>query len=177
MLEHWHEFYILLGTAAAALVALLFVAASIAIGRLSVQRGSPTRTFTSPILVHYTYVLFVSLVALVPVNTDISLAVIVGIGAAAGFAYAILLMVRVLRSSTITDIDDRLGYGAGPPVAYAAALAGAVLIGTGSDVGPTLLGGALILLVLVNIRNTWDLTLFFAQNHGDGNSAGGSSRR
>ena len=49
---------------------------------------------------HYTYVLFVSLVALVPVNTDISLAVIVGISAAAGFAYAILLMVRVLRSST-----------------------------------------------------------------------------
>ncbi len=103
MLEHWHEFYGLLGTAAAALVALLFVAASIATGRLSARRGSPTRTFTSPVLVHYTYVLFVSLVALVPVNTDISLAVIVGISAAAGLAYAIFLMVRVLRSTQPTS--------------------------------------------------------------------------
>jgi len=30
LLEHWKEFYLLIGTAAAALVALLFVAASIA---------------------------------------------------------------------------------------------------------------------------------------------------
>jgi len=177
MLERWHEFYVLLGTAAAALVALLFVAASIATGRLSVQRGGPTRTFTSPVLVHYTYVLFVSLVALVPVNTDVSFAVIIGLSAAAGLAYAVLLMVRVLRSSTITDIDDRLGYGAGPPVAYATALAGAVLIGTHSDVGPPLLAAALILLILVNIRNTWDLTVFFAQSRGDENSGGGGSAR
>jgi hypothetical protein len=33
-----------------------------------------------------------------------------------------------------------------------------------------------ILLILVNIRNSWDLTVFFAQNHGDGNSGGGSTR-
>jgi hypothetical protein len=34
-LEHWREFYLLVGTAAAALVALLFVAASIGAGYLS----------------------------------------------------------------------------------------------------------------------------------------------
>ncbi|MFL5065808.1 MAG: hypothetical protein ACJ8ED_14275 [Xanthobacteraceae bacterium] len=34
-LEHWREFYLLVGTAAAALVALLFVAASIGAGFLS----------------------------------------------------------------------------------------------------------------------------------------------
>ena len=84
MLEGWHEFYGLIGTAAAALVALLFVAASIGAGYLSAKRGSPTRTFTSPIVFHYTYVLFVSLVALVPVNTDTSLALIIGMTAAGG---------------------------------------------------------------------------------------------
>src|ERR1700692_1709628 len=58
MLERWHEFYILLGTAAAALVGLLFVAASIGAGYLSAEPSSPPRTFTSPIVFHYTYVLF-----------------------------------------------------------------------------------------------------------------------
>ena len=43
MLEGWHDFYILLGTAAAALVVLLFVAASIGAGYLSAE---PTLTPT-----------------------------------------------------------------------------------------------------------------------------------
>ncbi len=82
MLDGWHEFYGLLGTAAAALVALLFVAASIGAGYLSAERRSATRTFTSPIVFHYTYVLFLSLAALVPINTDHSLAALIGVSAA-----------------------------------------------------------------------------------------------
>jgi hypothetical protein len=167
MLEGWHEFYGLLGTAAAALVALLFVAASIGVGYLSSGRGSPTRTFTSPVVFHYTYVLFLSLVTLIPHNSDVSLAVIVGVSAAAALAYSGFVCVRVLRSSTL-DLDDRLGYGASPPVAYAATLAAAVLIFEHSIVAPPLLAAALILLLVINIRNAWDLTVFFAQRRGDG---------
>jgi len=74
MFEGWHEFYTLLGTAAAALVALLFVAASIGAGYISAERGSPTRTFTTPVVFHYTFVLFSSLVSLIPSNTDTSFA-------------------------------------------------------------------------------------------------------
>jgi hypothetical protein len=39
MLDGWHEFYTLLGTAAAALVALLFVAASIGAGLYQRRAG------------------------------------------------------------------------------------------------------------------------------------------
>jgi hypothetical protein len=169
MLDGWHEFYGLLGTAAAALVALLFVAASIGAGYLSAERASPTRTFTSPIVFHYTFVLFLSLVALVPVNTDHSLAVIVGLSAAVGLAYASLILTRVMRSTTI-DIDDRLGYGASPPAGYAAALVAAMFIFHHSRIGPPLLAGALILLLLVNIRNAWDLMVFFARRRSDGDA-------
>jgi hypothetical protein len=168
MLAGWHEFYGLIGTAAAALVALLFVAASIGAGYLSAKRGSPTRTFTSPIVFHYTYVLFASLVALVPVNTDTSLAAIVGTTAAGGLIYSIFILVGVMRSSS-ADIDDRLGYGASPAAGYAAAFAASVFIFERSAVGPPLLAGALILLLLINIRNAWDLTVFFAQRREDGN--------
>jgi hypothetical protein len=169
MFDGWHEFYILLGTAAAALVALLFVAASIGAGYLSAARGSPTHTYTSPIIFHYTYVLFLSLVSLVPINTDTSLAAIIGISAAVALVYSSFIFVRVMRGSAI-DLDDRLGYGASPLAAYAAALAASMFIFERSDVGPPLLAGALVLLLLVNIRNAWDLTLFFAQRRPNGNS-------
>jgi hypothetical protein len=162
VLERWHEFYALLGTAAAALVALLFVAASIGAGYLSAERAGPTRTFTSPIVFHYTYVLFLSLVALIPASSDTALAIIIGISAAVALVYSSSIVRRVMRSSTI-DLDDRLGYGASPLVAYAAALAASVFIIERSTIGPPLLAGALILLLLVNIRNAWDLTVFFAQ--------------
>ena len=162
MLDGWHEFYILLGTAAAALVALLFVAASIGAGYLSSARGSPTHTYTSPIVFHYTYVLFLSLVSLIPLNTDWSLAATIGISAAIALGYSCFICWRVMRSRAV-DLDDRLGYGAGPLAAYAAALAAAVFIFERSNVGPPLLAGALILLLIINIRNAWDLTVFFAQ--------------
>lgn len=161
MLDGWHEFYILLGTAAAALVALLFVAASIGAGYLSAARGSPTHTYTSPIVFHYTYVLFLSLVSLMPINTDWSLAATIGISAAIAFGYSCFIFIRVMRGTAV-DLDDRLSYGASPMVAYAAAVAAALFIVTHSIVGPPLLAGALILLLLVNIRNAWDLTIFFA---------------
>jgi hypothetical protein len=166
MLESWHEFYGLLGTAAATLVALLFVAASIATGYMTVDRASPTHTFTTPIVFHYTYVLFVSLIALMPIDTDRSLGIIIGISAAGALLYSIFILIRVLRTVTVTDIDDRLGYGASPPAGYAATLAAALFIWHHSVIGPPLLAGALILLLLINIRNAWDLTVFFAQRRG-----------
>ena len=63
---------------------------------------------------------------------------------------------------TARDVDDRLGYGASPQAAYAATLAAAILLFEQSAIGPPLLAGALILLLLINIRNAWDLTLFLA---------------
>ncbi len=168
MLEGWHEFYGLLGTAAAALAALLFVAASIGTGFMSTAPSSPTRTFTSPVLFHYTYVLFVSLIALMPDTTDTSLALIVGVSAAAACAYSLFILRRVLRSN-VTDIDDHIGYGVSPPLGYAATLAAAIFIHAHSTIGPPLLAGALIFSLLVNIRNTWDLTVFFAQRREGGN--------
>jgi hypothetical protein len=113
MLDGWHEFYTLLGTAAAALVALLFVAASIGAGYISAERGSPTRTFTTPVVFHYTFVLFLSLVSLIPTNTDTSFAIIIGLSAVGALVYSGFVLRRVMRSK-IKDIDDRLGYGAAP---------------------------------------------------------------
>jgi hypothetical protein len=168
MLNGWHEFYSLLGTAAAGLLALLFVAASIGAGYLSAERRSPTRTFTSPIVFHYTYVLFASLMALMPVVSDNALAAIIGVSAAGGLIYTCVILFRVIRTGTVTDLDDHFGYGAAPPIAYAATLAAAAFIFARSSIGPPLLAAALMLLLLVNVRNAWDLTVFFAQRRSNG---------
>jgi hypothetical protein len=166
MLEHWHEFYLLLGTAAAALVALLFVAASIGAGLVSAERGSNTRTYMSPVVFHFTTVLFVSLIALVPSQTRLSIAVLIAASGLVAGIYSIVILIRVLKNRTI-DLADRLGYGVTPVIGYAAALFAAALFFIESHRAPDVLAGAVLLLLIVNIRNAWDLTLFFAGKQND----------
>ena len=163
----WHDFYMLLGTAAATLVALLFVAASIAAGLISAAQSTATRTYMSPIIFHYTCVLFVSLMTLIPDMTERRLAVIVALVALAGFGFSLAVLIGVLKSA-VSDLADRFGYGAGPLAAYAAALVAAGFLWTHSNAGPNILAGALVLLLLVNIRNAWDLTLTFARRRTGG---------
>jgi len=52
MPSEWHDFYVLLGTASAALVALLFVAVSVGATLISTDRSTATRTFMSPVVFH-----------------------------------------------------------------------------------------------------------------------------
>jgi hypothetical protein len=162
MLEGWHEFYVLIGTAAAALLALLFVAVSIGAGFLSRENAGATRTFMSPVVFHYTAVLFLSLIVLIPVQTSMSLGLSIGFVAAIGLSYSIVILARVVRAE-MADMADNFGYGASPVAAYAAALVAAWLLLSNSSASLNVLAGALLLLLVVNIRNAWDTTLSLAR--------------
>lgn len=158
LLEHWKEFYLLVGTAAAALVALLFVAASIGAGVLTRHADGPTRTYMSPIAFHFTSALFVSAAALVPSHTRLTLGVLVALNATAGIIYSVFVL-RRLFTDDISDLADKFCYGLIPLAAYLAGIAAAWLIFAGSVHAPEFLAGTVVLLLVVNIRNAWDLML------------------
>src|SRR5881397_499865 len=146
MLEKWHDFYLLVGTAAATLVALLFVAASIGAGILTVRRAATTRTYMSPVVVHFASVFFAAATALIPSHTRASLGALIGLNAVAGAVFAAVTLRSVVRHHA-ADWPDRLGYGAVPLVGYLAMLAAAGLMLVGSEAGLDLLAGALVLLL------------------------------
>jgi hypothetical protein len=162
ILEHWHEFYGLVGTAAAALLALLFVAVSIGAGSMPQDSRGPTRTYTSPVAFHYTAVMFVSALALVPTHTPASLGVLLGGSAMIGIAYAGFIISRLL-TDRIADLPDRLAYGFAPLGSYGAILAAAVLFHVGSVRAADVLASGVMVLLIVNVRNAWDLLLVMAR--------------
>ena len=162
-LEHWHEFYLLLGTAAAALVALLFVAISLGVGFLGAEDAGATRSYVSPVVAHYTGVLYASLVALAPSQTTTSLAFLIGLPSLVGLLYGAVIVVRIFRHTS--DLPDRLGYGFGPFVCYGGGLIAAGLFFVGHARAPDVLAAALVLLLSINIRNAWDLALTFVRRH------------
>jgi hypothetical protein len=68
-MAHWHEYYMLLGTASATLVGLLFVAATVSSGVFTSNRRAPLRLFLSATVVHFSGILAVCLIVLAPVQT------------------------------------------------------------------------------------------------------------
>lgn len=164
MLAQWHEFYSVLGTAAAALIALLFVAVSIATSVLTPEpdsRGN-TSTYMSPVVFHYANLLFLSLIALIPTQTSASFALVIGAAGAGSVIYSIVIALRVHRNS-ISDLADRLCYGAIPALCYAMGPVAALFLLEEKPAGLNLLAGAALLLLVVNIRNAWDLMLSLAR--------------
>jgi hypothetical protein len=164
MLSSWQEFYALLGTASAALVALLFVAVSIGTSVMTPEPESRrnTATYMSPVVFHYANVLFLSLIALVPTQTFESFGVVIGVASVGSVIYSIVIAVRVHRNP-ISDIPDRLCYGVIPAFCYASGLVVASLLLHENPFGLDLLAGSALLLLVINIRNAWDLMISLAR--------------
>ena len=164
-LREWHDFYILVGTAGATLLGLLFVAVSLGAGYLTEERQSGTRTFMSPVVVHFTSVFFLSAVALLPWHEVKFLAALFGATALIGAIISTYITIQVVRTDMTNYIQDYLAYGLLPDVAYLVLLAAAVSIYLEKDFGLNALAGALLLLAITNIRNAWDLTLTMVRRH------------
>ena len=164
-LKGWHDFYLLVGTAGATLLALLFVAVSLGIGFLTEERQGPTRTFMSPVVIHFTSVFFLSAVALFPSHQAKFFAALIGATAFIGATISTYITVEVVRTDLTNYIEDYLAYGILPGLGYLTLLAAAVSIYLEKDFGLDALAGALLLLAIINIRNAWDLTLTMVRRH------------
>jgi hypothetical protein len=97
-LKDWRDFYLLVGTAGATLLALLFVAVSLGTGYLTEERKTATRTFMSPVVIHFTAVFFGAAVAMVPGHRGMFYAVPIGATAVVGAMVSSVITVQVLRT-------------------------------------------------------------------------------
>ena len=158
-LEHWHDFYVLVGTAGATLLALLFVAVSLGAGFLDDSRAAPTRAFYSPVVVHFTAVFFLAAISLVPSHRLVFFAAMIGACAAVGLCVALFVTIQLLRHDWTSYTQDHLAYALLPTIAYVALLVAAAMVWSENDFALDVLAGSLLLLLIVNIRNAWDLTL------------------
>ena len=164
-LKEWRDFYLLVGTAGATLLALLFVAVSLGVGFLTEERAAATRTFMSPIVIHFTSVFFASAVAMVPTHRGIFYGVLIGATAVIGAVVSSVITVQVLRTDMTRYWQDYLAYGLLPVLGYVALAIAAALFARESAVAPDVLAGSLLLLTIINIRNVWDLMLTMVRRH------------
>jgi hypothetical protein len=161
LLHDWHDFYVLLGTASATLVGLMFLAATIGATVFNEQSRTALGAFITPTVVHFAAVMFACLVMTIPTHSWHSLGVVLGAGGLAGVVHSGRLLVQlVIRHSFNVDLVDRMFYVLLPLVGYLLALAAAVLLFERSALGAELIAAALLILLLAGLRNAWDMMVW-----------------
>lgn len=173
MFEGWGEYYLLVGSAAAALIGLLFVVVTLTanISRSTVEQGA--RYYMSPIVFHLAGVVVMSGAALVPGLERPIAAALFGAIAVIGLAYSGWVAVGMRAGQEIhpPHWSDMWFYGVAPTIIYVALLAAAVAIALGcrcATIGPAL---GTIAQLLVAIRNAWDLVTWLAPRAEQGEEA------
>jgi hypothetical protein len=162
LLHEWHDFYVLVGTASATLVGLMFVAVSIGKTIFDESHRAAVTAFISPTVAHFAAVLFACLVASMPSHTWHTLGGLLGVGALAGAVYSGGPVVQmIVRRRFKIDLTDRLFYALAPLAGYVLALAAALLLFTHDGaVSADLFAAAVLTLLFAAIRNAWDMMVW-----------------
>jgi hypothetical protein len=161
LLHDWHDFYVLVGTASATLVGLMFVAASIGSSIFNEEHRAPMRAFITPTVVHFAAVLFTCLLATIPTHSWRTLGGLLEAVAFFGLIYCLRIVVQVIiRHRFNVDFIDGLFYALIPVLGYLLVLTAAVLLLMQSAVSADLMAAGLLTLLLAGIRNAWDMMLW-----------------
>jgi hypothetical protein len=155
-LAAWRDFYAMIGTAAGALVGATFIVATLSSGVKDTRLG--LRGFISPTAVHLGSVLVGCAVLDVPTLTPVMLAVLLGSGGIAGATYSVIVATRIWHMKL--DHDDRAFYAIVPIFIYLGLAFAATRALWSLTETCEILAAALVLLLIVGMRNAWDMTTF-----------------
>jgi hypothetical protein len=158
----WHDFFILLGTACATLVGLMFIAVSIGASIFKEENRPALEVFLGPTVVHFTSVLVLCVLAIVPSHSWLSLAGLASLIGFAGFLFSARIWFRLTRSRYEIDYLDRFFYTVLPAIGYLVVLLAAWLLYEQSEWGLDAAAIGLITLLLAGIRNAWDMMTWIA---------------
>ena len=159
--EEWESFYLIVGTAAAALIGLQFVVMTLIAERPQIATPEAGAAFATPTVVHFGAVLLVSVVLRAPWQTITTAAVLWGVLGLAGIVYGILIVRRMRRQTMYQpDLEDRVFHVVLPVVGYAVLVASALAADAHAHEALFGVGAAAVLLLFVGIHNVWDTVAY-----------------
>jgi hypothetical protein len=166
MFHGWENFFYLIGSAAGALIGLMFVVITLTAGHepRRVSRGGPV--YVTPIVFHFAVVLVVSAISEAPGLPLPAVAVLLGASASAGLAYSAATTIRLCRKGWADPIpgwSDKCFYGYLPTAIYIALLGATGAVWVAERKSAFLVGAIMLGLLLLGIRNAWDLATALAQ--------------
>jgi hypothetical protein len=156
-LRDWGSFYVIVGSASAALIGLQFVAMAL-IADLPRQTSRPgIDAFSTPTTLHFSVCLFIAAALSAPWQSLRALEVLLAAIGGGGFVYSLIIAGRASTQSVYDPVlEDWIFHVVLPALVYATLAVGAALLGGHGVWGLTAIGAATLVLVFVAIHNAWD---------------------
>ena len=164
-LSTWQNFYVIIGSAAAALTGLLFVVATL-IAQVRVRVSSPTEafaTFNTPNIVHFRSALLVAAILSAPWQALWNAGLLLGLSGLGGMIYVVIVLRRARRQTDYQPVlEDWLWHTVFPLVSYTALLVAAMLLPGYPAPALFVIAAGTVLLLFIGIHNAWDNVIFIA---------------
>jgi len=164
MFEHWGEFYLLAGSAAAVLIGLIFVVVTLMQdrSRSSVMAGS--KLYMGPVVLQVSFVLVLSAAALTPDITPRAMAVVSAAVAAWGLVRGVqsIIGISALKGEDEPHWTDVWFYGFIPTLLSLLLVAVAGGYWRGAEWAVNGMAVTITGVLLLAVRNEWDLVTWLA---------------
>lgn len=165
----WNSFYIMIGSAAAALTGLMFVVITLISDNKRGATEDGVSTFSTPTVVHFSCALFVSALMSAPFRSLLPIAIILGAAGAAGMFHIVRIAVRTSKLETYhPDSEDWTWNVLLPFLAYAAIAIGGIALHVDPVRALYAPAAAVTLLIFIGIHNAWDVVTYLATGKADG---------
>ena len=157
----WENFYVIVGSSAAALTGLQFVV--VVLGAEARSIGPEVGAFGTPTVVHFCAALLISAILSVPWRAVSNAGLALDAVGVAGIVYMGVVIRRALRPLRYVPVlEDWLWHCAFPLVAYVTLLVAAFVLQRDPPRTLLVIGATALFLLFIGIHNAWDAVTYIA---------------
>jgi len=170
MLSSWDSFYVIIGSAAGALIGLQFVVLTLIADRPSSPGADAGAAFATPTIVHFCAVLLLAAVLRAPWGSVAAASIASGLIGGSGVVYAVIVSRRIRRQKAYRpELEDWLFHVVFPIIAYGILGVSPLALLFEARVALFAVGGSALMLLFVAIHNAWDAVSYhvFVTRHQD----------
>ena len=160
-LAEWDSFYLIVGTAAGALIGLQFVVMTLIAARPVQPAADAGAAFGTPTIVHFGAALFLSAILRAPWQSVDTVAVPWGLMGLGGLAY-LAMVIRKMRAQNAyePEFEDWLFHALLPVAAYGLLTLSTLGAFSYSHTALFGVGASVLLLLFIGIHNSWDAIMY-----------------
>src|SRR5258708_16720098 len=156
-LNTWGNFYVIIGSSAAALTGLVFGVITL-IGGARVQRSSGSlAAFGTPTVVHFCAALLVAAILSAPWQVLWNAGLLLGLSGLGGVTYGVIVVRRARQQTDYQPVlEDWLWHTVFPLLSYIALVGAAIVLPGHPAPALVVLGAGTGLLLFIRIHHAWD---------------------
>jgi hypothetical protein len=157
----WENFYVIVGSAAGALIGLQFVVVTLIADRPALRTAEAGAAFATPTVMNFSVVLLLSAMVSAPWHEIGPVAGVWGVVGLSGLVYS-GVVARRLQAQTVYQpvLEDWVFHVLLPGAAYAMLAGSTFVVHSSARSALFVVGAASLLLLFIGIHNAWDDVMY-----------------